>query len=362
MNIARACTIESTNTGLGALALVVVAAGCSRAADVRTKPAEAPIHVDTTVAQDREVPQEVTLTGVLEANERTQLAANATGRVLHVFVELGDRVAPFAPIVQLDARSAALSAREAAANVQNAADQLATYKKDCERYQGLLAKGAITQQEYDRAMGQCDTQTSSAEAARARAAEATQTVTDSTVRAPFAGKIAERFVHVGEYVRPDTKVVTLLADDPLRLRLTVPERDIFAAKEGQKVRFETAGIPGQSFEATLKFIGGEVREQTRDLVVEAVVDNRDGTLLPGMFVSAHLSTGQARLPVIPKKALVAGPTEPSVFVVDGDRVRQRLVQTGAPLGDDVSIADGLKEGDRVVLNPSSALSDGAPVN
>jgi membrane fusion protein (multidrug efflux system) len=264
--------------------------------------------------------------------------------------------------VQLDARSAALSAREAAANLQTAADQLATYKKDCDRYQSLLAKGAITQQEYDRAMGQCDTQTASAEAAGARAAAATQTVADSTVRAPFAGKIADRFVHVGEYVRPDTKVVTLLADDPLRLRLTVPEQDIFAAKEGQKVHFETAGIPDRSFQATLKFIGGEVREQTRDLVVEAVVENSDGALLPGMFVSAHLSTGHARLPVIPKTALLAGPTAPSVFVVDGERVHQRVVQTGAPLGDDVAIADGVKDGDRVVLNPSSALSDGALVD
>lgn len=341
---------------------LALASGCGRAAEVRAKAVQAPVHVDTATAQDRDVPQEVTLTGVLEANERTQLAANATGRVVRVFVELGDRVAPFAPIVQLDARSAALSAREATANVQTAAGQLATSKKDCERYQALLAKGAITQQEYDRAMGQCDTQTSSEEAARARAAEAAQTVADATVRAPFGGKIAERFVHVGEYVRPDTKVVTLLADDPLRLKLTVPERDIFAAKEGEKVRFETAGLPDRAFQATLRFIGGEVREQTRDLVVEAVVDNHDGSLLPGMFVSAHLSTGQVRLPVIPRKALLAGPTEPSVFVVDGGRVHQRLVQTGAPLGDDVSIADGLREGDRVVLNPSSALSDGALVD
>lgn len=346
---------------VGAVALVA-AMGCGRASDVRTRSSQAPLHVDTTTARERDVPQEVTLTGVLEANERTQLAANATGRVVRIFVELGDRVAAFAPIAQLDARSAALSAREAAANVQTAADQLAMYRKDCQRYEALLAKGAITQQEYDRATGQCETQTSSEEAARARAAEASQTLADATVRAPFAGKIADRFVHVGEYVRPDTKVVTLLADDPLRLKLTVPERDIFAAKEGQKVRFETAGLPDRSFQATLKFIGGEVREQTRDLVVEAVVDNRDGTLLPGMFVSAHLSTGQARLPVIPKRALLAGATEPSVFVVDGDRLHQRLVQTAAPLGDDVAIADGLKEGDRVVLNPSSALSDGAPVD
>lgn len=361
MKLARA----AVRRGLALCLLGAVCSGavaCGRAAEVKALAAELRTHVETITAEDREVQQEVTLTGVLEANERTDLAANATGRVVRVFVELGQRVTAGAPIVQLDARTAALTAREAAANVQNAVDQLAAYKKDCDRYQGLLAKGAITQQEFDRAMGQCETQTSSAEAARVRAAEATQTVSDSTVRAPFAGKIADRFVHVGEYVRPDTKVVILLADDPLRLRLTVPESDIFAVKEGLKVRFSTAGIPDQVFQATLKFIGGEVREQTRDLVVEAVVDNHEGALLPGMFVSAHLSTGQARLPVIPKKAILTGPTSPSVFVIDGDRVRQRVVQTAAPLGDDVAIADGVKKGDRVVLSPSSSLSDGALID
>jgi membrane fusion protein, multidrug efflux system len=361
MNLARARVagdLAFALLGVGSFGGV----GCRRAADVEVKPAEARTHVETTTAQDRDVQQEVTLTGVLEANERTDLAANATGRVVHVFVELGQRVPAGAPIVQLDTRTAVLTAREAAANVQNAIEQLAAYKKDCDRYQGLLAKGAITQQEFDRAMGQCETQTSSAEAARVRAAEATQTLSDSTVRAPFAGKVADRFVHVGEFVRPDTKVVILLADDPLRLRLTVPESDIFAVKEGLKVRFSTAGFPDRTFQATLKFIGGEVREQTRDLVVEAIVDNHEGALLPGMFVSAHLATGQARLPVIPKKAILTGPTSPTVFVIDGDRVRQRIVQTAAPLGDDIAIADGVKSGDRVVLNPSIALSDGALID
>jgi RND family efflux transporter MFP subunit len=341
---------------------LVFAAGCKRGDVASTSfDAGAKVHVEAALVQAKDVPQEVTLTGVLEAKERTDLSANATGRVVRVFVELGDRVPAGAAIAQLDARAAVLTAREAAANVQTASDQLATYQKDCQRYQGLLAKGAITQQEYDRAMGQCQSQTSSTHAAEARADEAKQTLTDSTVRAPFAGKIADRFVHVGDYVRPDTKVVTLLADNPLRLRLTVPERDIFAVKEGLAVRFETAGIPDKTFEATVKYIGGEVREHTRDLVVEAIVDNHEGTLLPGMFVSAHLTTGQAKLPVVPKSALVSG-TSPSVFVVDGDRVRQRVVQPGAAVGDGTSIIDGVKEGDRVVTNPPAALSDGALID
>lgn len=344
------------------LACAALGTGCHRDQAQRSSNSTTRLHAETVTAAVQAVPQEITLTGVLDANERTDLSANATGRVIRVFVELGQRIAAHGPIAQLDARSAALSQQEAKANVQSAVEQLSASRKDCDRYQRLLTKGAITQQEYDRAVGQCETQTASAQAARARAEAAGQTLTDATIRAPFAGKIADRSIHVGDYVHPDTKVVTLLADDPLRLRLTVPERDIFAVKEGLTVRFETAGLPNRTFQATVKYIGGEVRPQTRDLVVEAIVDNQGGALLPGMFVSAHLMTGKAQLPVIPRRALVDAGTTPSVFVVEGDRLHQRLVQTGTPVGDGIAIVGGVKAGERVVVNPASSMSDGALVD
>jgi len=343
------------------LVSVLALTACKGKEEAPQKAAPAREHVETVAAEKKRVPRELTLTGVLIANERTDLAANAAGRVVRVFVELGQRVPINAPIVQLDKRSAVLAAREASANVQTAVEQLSASKKDCDRYRLLLERGVITQQIFDRAMGQCQTQVSSEVAARVRVDQATQQLADSTVRAPFAGKIADRAVHVGDYVRPDSKVVTLLADNPLRLRLTVPESNIFAIKPDLEVRFETSGIPDRTFSAVIKFIGGEVREQTRDLVVEALVDNHDGALLPGMFVTAHLATGVSDLPVVAKQALVAGATAPSLFIIDGDRVRQRMVQLGPPSGELLSILDGIKAGDRVVLNPSNKLSDGTLV-
>ena len=343
------------------LVFVVALTACKSKEQAPQKPAAAREHVEAAAAEKKPVQRELTLTGVLVANERTDLAANASGRVVRVFVELGQRVPVGAPIAQLDKRSAVLAAREASANVQTAVEQLSTSKKDCDRYKLLLERGVITQQIYDRAIGQCQTQVSSEVAARVRVEQAAQLLADSTVRAPFAGKIADRAVHVGDYVRADSKVVTLLADDPLRLRLTVPESDIFAIKPGLEVRFETSGLPDRSFQAIIKFIGGEVRERTRDLVVEAIVDNHDGALLPGMFVTAHLATGVSDLPVVAKHALVLGATAPSLFIVDGDRVRQRMVQLGPPSGELLSILDGIKPGDRVVLNPSNKLPDGTLV-
>ena len=346
----------------GILVSLLSQSACNGHDEAKAKPPPAREHVEAVTAEQKQVPRELTLTGVLVANERTDLAANASGRVVRVFVELGERVPAGAPIAQLDKRTAVLAAREATANVQSAIEQLSASQKDCDRYQLLLAKGTITQQAYDRAIGQCQMQGASQMAARVRVEQAAQQLADATVRAPFAGKIADRAVHVGDYVRPDSKVVTLLADDPLRLRLTVPENQIFAVKPGLAVRFTSSGIPERSFLATVKFIGGEVREQTRDLVVEAVVDNHDGALLPGMFVSAHLSTGASYLPVVSKQALVAGASAPSVFIIDGDRVRQRMVQLGPPSGELLSVLDGIKPGDRVVLNPSNKLSDGTLVD
>jgi membrane fusion protein (multidrug efflux system) len=243
--------------------------------------------------------------------------------------------------------------------VTSAAAQLANAHADCERYVGLLAKGAITQQEYDKQHTNCETQTANAEAARARAAEATQSLSDASIRAPFGGVIAERFVHVGDYVHPDTRVVTLLVDDPLRLQLTVPEANVSGVHPGLVVTFTTVAVPGRTFQATIKFMGGEIRAATRDLVVEAVTENPDHVLLPGMFVSAQLPVGQITLPVVPESALLHHAENESVFVVTDHHLVERVVQLGPKAGDSVAIADGVRTGDLVVVAPPPGATDGA---
>jgi membrane fusion protein (multidrug efflux system) len=321
------------------------------------RPDAARAHVESALVEERQAPKMLTLTGVLDAEERTELAANAVGRVLRTFVELGQRVPAGALIAQLDTRAAALSKAEADANAASAAEQLASARSDCGRNEALLKKGAITKQEYDRGMSQCRLSISSVEAAQARAKSAVQTLSDASIRAPFAGVVADRSVHVGDYVRADTKVITLLVDDPLRLRLSVPEAFIPFAKAGVTVSFETVSVPDRSFEGTIKFVGREVRAQTRDLVVEALVDNHDRALLPGMFVTAHVPTGQALLPVISRRALVPLGEDKTVFVVVDGRLQQRVVQPGAVLGDSIAILDGLHKGERIVTDPAQA-SDG----
>jgi RND family efflux transporter MFP subunit len=339
------------------------AAGCARhAAKQETgKPVEARVKAETVVVGERTVAETVEVTGVLAADRRTDLAANATGRVVRTFVERGDHVAAGAILAQLDARSAALSQTEAKANEDSIAEQLQAVQTDCARDVALLAKGAISQAEYDKTSSQCRSQASSEEAARARAAEASRAVGDASIRAPFAGVVGERFVSVGDYVRPFDKVVTLLAIDELRLKLSVPERAIGAAHEGTVVTFETVSMPGHVYKGTIRYLGREVREGTRDLIDEAIVDNRDGALVPGMFVTAHLPTGESMRPVVPKSALV--PVEPAqaVFVVADGRLHERVVETGTTVDDGVAVLDGVTKGEHVVVHPTPDMLDGMAV-
>jgi RND family efflux transporter MFP subunit len=356
-----------TKTGAYVTLLLVSVAtggmGCARRATKEeiAKPTAGRVMAETALVAERTVPETLEMTGVLAADKRTDLAANASGRVIRTFVERGDHVKAGAVLAQLDARAASITEKEAKANEAVMSEQLAAVRADCARYETLLAKGAITQQEYDRTNSQCRSQASSEEAARARASEAARALGDTSIRAPYAGVIGERFVSVGDYVRPDSKVVTLLAIDTLRLRLSVPERALAAAHEGCVVAFETVSLPGHVYTGTIRYVGREVRETTRDMIDEAVVDNQEGALVPGMFVTAHLPIGEANRPVVPKSALVARDPAQAVFVVAEGRLQERVVETGAAVDESVAVLDGVKKGDRVVVHPTPEMLDGMNV-
>ncbi|HKP57875.1 MAG TPA: efflux RND transporter periplasmic adaptor subunit [Polyangiales bacterium] len=344
------------------VAAVAAAAGCQRKPPPEAKAATLPpVQVESALIDEHPVPKTLIVTGTLEADQRTELAANAAGRVTRTFVERGDHVKAGALLAQLDTRGAALGHAEAEANAKAITEQLESVRAECKRYAALRDKGAITQQEYDRQAVQCRTQASSEEAARARLAEAARVIQDAAIRAPFAGVIGERFISVGDYVQPNSKVVTLLVDDPLRLRLSVPEPAIPYAKEGTEVRFKVLSIPDREFTARIKYVGREVRPTTRDLIDEAVVDNRERLLLPGTFVTAELPTGNVNQALVPKNALVDAGGEHTVFAIVDQRLEQRAVHTGMSIDDRIAVSEGLKKGDRVVLNPKPDLKDGSPV-
>ncbi len=361
----RSSTLAHPLNLLGLAAVLVL--GCGRSvAETKTAPTTEPvaavIAVTLVPARDTKVPRVLTLSGTLVGAEQAQVAAGAAGKVLATYVERGSVVRKGAPLAKLDARIIAAQAQEAAAQVESLRAQQAQATLDCDRTQRMLDKGAISKADYDRAQTQCATAKWSLAGAEARKVQTAEALRDSDIRAPFAGMVVERAISPGEYVRPDSRVVTLVAVDALRVELTVPEADVTLVKQGAPITFRLASAQKDTvFRGQVRYIGPAVRQQTRDAVVEALVENPSHELRPGMFVTAELALGEQVLPTVPRSAVRVDGTERHVFVLSGDRLEERLVQVLDNRRPDVAIVHGIKGGEKVVALLTPEVRDGVQV-
>lgn len=352
------------NASLSFLAFAALAAGCGRSpggAKTAMQDSSPPVSVRLVPAQEIKVPRTLTLSGSLIGAEEAQVAAGAAGKVLSTHVERGSVVKKGAILVRLDARSVSAQAAEAAAQVASLKAQQAQAQLDCQRTEQMFAKGAISKADYDRQKTACETTKWSVSAAEARKNLTAQALSDSEIRAPFSGMVAEKFVSTGEYVRPDSRVVTLIDVDNLRVELTVPEADVAQVRQGQDIEFNSPAVKGKTVHGRIRYVGPSVRKQTRDSVVEAVVDNAGHDLRPGMFVTAELALGTQTLPAVPETAIRPEGTLRHVFTVQGGRLEDRLVQVSDPKGGLVPIINGLKAGEQVVAELTPDVRDGARV-
>jgi len=331
------------------------------AASQPAREASAPIHVQTATVAQRAMPEYLTLTGTLRAHAESDIAADANGKIVATYVERGQPVKRGQVIATVDSRSAALAATAAEAQARVAQSQLEEARRDCERVKHLLDTGAISQADYDRQTAACTSQQWSAAAAEAQQASATKLVGDANIRAPFDGLIGERYINVGQYVQPSTRIASVYAPDPLRLELTVPEANVGAVKQDMPVDFTVTAYGDQPFTGHVQYISPNIRESTRDLVVEALVRNADGKLKPGMFALAKIPLGDRVIPVVPLTAVIRDDTTARVFVVVDKQVQERLVQPGSTVGDVMAATSGIKAGETVVVQPGPDVRDGARV-
>ena len=351
------------------IALVCLVPGlpaCNKSADAAAAAlapeAAAPVHVTTAAVVEKPMPQLLTLTGTLRASAVSDIAADVSGKVVATFVERGQVVKAGQVIAVVDSRVAAFAATAAAAQARVAQSQLEEARRDCDRVKHLLDTGAISQADYDRQTATCTAQQWSATAAEAQQRSALTLAGDSSVRAPFAGTIGERYVNLGQYVQPSTRVASVYAPDPLRLELTVPEANVGAIKPDMLVHFTVTAYGERVFNGNVKYISPNVREASRDLVVEALVPNGDLALKPGMFAVAKIDLGDVPRPVVPKTSVQQDDTGARLFVVTGSQIQERLVQLGETVGDVTAIVEGVKAGENVVVAPGPDVRDGARVD
>ena len=321
---------------------------CKKKADEgAVKAPPAPLKVTFATVEEAASPEQLVLTGMITADQRSEVTADTQGKVLNVMVERGQRVKMGAAVVQLDVRTSALAAREAQANLAAARAQRELAEQECARTKQLLDKGAITRSEYDRQITQCTSALEQVSAAEARTQMVMKSVADGIVRAPFDGVVAQRSVTPGEFVAPGKPLFTLVDDDPLKIELSVPEASVHAIKEGLEVELRAVAAPERTHKAKVTRIGAEIG-RTRSLIVEATLE-KDSGLVPGMFAEARITTGQVTRPVVPKAAVVRRGKTQHVFVVVKGEAQDRIVQT-APTVDPAKLAiiQGVAKNDTVV--------------
>ena len=375
------------------LLAAALAVACDRAgADSPATPADAAvISVSTVEVVEQPIKRFIRVSGTLTAQEEADVAAEVAGRVVATPVERGSRVGASDSLVRLAAAEGEAQAIEAQANaaqieapfavesvpeVASARANVQLARSEFERARTLHAQKLLSQSEFDQSSAKTEAaerqydmarntaaqQYQSLLAARARVTLAQKALSDTTVRAPFAGVVGERFVSVGDYVTRGTKVATVMRVDPLRVELTVPEQFVAAVATGRTVTFEVDAYPGETFVGQVRYVSPSVVASTRALTLEAIVPNTANRLKPGFFATAQIEQA-SMLPglLVPATAVRTVSGTARVFVVNGDRVEERVVMVGQAVGERVEITSGLKAGERVVGSGVDRIVDGVRV-
>lgn len=360
----RSYRLPALGLTLGFVAL----AGCkkpeSASEATATKPeliALPPVKVETGTVEHQKMPRFLTLTGSIAADRQSDIAANVSGRVTNTYVERGMPVKLGQIIAVVDSRAAGFQAAAANAQSQAAQTQVQLAKQDCERADTLFSQGAIAKSEFERLKTQCTAQLYQANAAQANADLANKVAGDTIIRAPFDGIIGERFVNVGEYVQPPTRVASIFAINPVRVSLSVPEPAVALVKEGQELQLSVSSFPGKTFPATVRFVSPALRANTRDLIVEANAKNDAGELRPGMFATARLAVGEEEQPTVPVGAIKADGTIKRLFLARNGQAFEVVVQTGVEKEGRVAVLEPLSAGDKVIVSPPPGLQDGSSI-
>jgi membrane fusion protein (multidrug efflux system) len=349
------------------LMILAFAAGCARSESAENSPAPAKaapaaaVKVTTAPVQIQKMPRYLTLTGSIMADRQSEVAANVAGRILQANVERGQKVSSGQILAVVDSRAAGFTTEAALAQSKAAETQQKLAQADCDRADALYAKGASSKAEYDRMKSQCESQVYTASAARANADLAAKNLGDTHIRAPFDGIVGERYVNPGEYVQAASKVASLYRIDPVRIQVSVPEAATPLIKQGAMLNVRVSAFGERDFPATVRYVAPTLRPSTRDLLVEAVADNKDGALRPGMFATVQLLVGEADQPTVAADAVQVEGTTRRIFLSRGGQAWEMVVRTGATRQGRVAVLEPLAAGEQVILKPPPGLHDGSAV-
>ena len=324
---------------------------------------ERAVNVRVWTTENRSLRPFVESIGTLNPYEIVNVSSELDGILKTIHVDEGSPVTPGQVIAEIKETDYQLAVEQAMAILKQAEAALANAKLEHQRKESLYKEELVTKQLFDDIVARLAVAQGDVERAKAGLDLAKEKLTKTKIHAPMAGSVKEKKVTAGDYIRNGTFLVSIIRTDLLKLSFSVSEKDVGSLRAGQDVSFAVDAFPGREFRGQVKTIYTSLEEKTRSLQVEAVVANTDQSLKPGLFARVTLYTGPARGTIVaPITALLYDNSATKLFVVEGDRAKERQIKIGRKYGEFMEITEGLKEKEIVVTVGQNNLMEGVLVN
>jgi membrane fusion protein (multidrug efflux system) len=318
-----------------------------------------PATVSTMVVEEDEWQPTLSSVGNIRAFRGVDLSAETGGAVLDVFVKSGMDVKKGDLLIQLNDASdiAQLNSFKAMADLARVIN---------ERDKQQLAIQAISKNVFD----------TSAADAKSKAAQVEQQaalVAKKSIKAPFSGRVGIIAINPGQYVNAGDKMLTVQTLDPIFVDFTLPQGTAGMIQVGQEIEMKTDAFKDAGFKGKITAVSPKVELNTRNMQIEAIVNNPDKKVLPGMFANVTINLGnRVKYLTLPQTAITYNPYGSTVFIArKTDRMdkqgkplieaEQVFVTTGLTRGDQVAIVKGLEPGVMVVTSGQLKLKNGTPL-
>ena len=316
-----------------------------------------PTAVTTIFAKRETWPSTLNVIGTGQAIQGVTVSADLPGTVAKINFDSGKPVRAGDVLVELDTRQERAQLAEAEADRDLA-------RINYGREQQLVKEGVVPKSDYDNAFAQQKN-------TEAKVGEIQATIDRKTVRAPFSGTLGLRQINLGQYLAAGQAIVPLQSLNPIYVNFGVPQQDAQRVQVGRTLQVTSDDLPGVQFKGRVTAIDSVVDQTTRNLQIQATLENPGGKLRPGMFVQVAVGVGASRdVITLPASAVAYAPYGDSVFVVSDMKdpkgqsykgVRQQFVKIDGTRGDQVAVVSGLNPGDEVVSSGAFKLRNGAPV-
>jgi len=288
-------------------------------------------------------------TGSLSAAEGITVTPDVSGRVTNIFFKSGTYVTKDTPLIQLYQKIVQ-------AQLDKAKSQLALDQANLARFTALYKKGYYDKADLDKAAAIVEIDIANVNSTRAQ-------LEQTTIKAPFSGRLGLRQISIGDYLSPGSAVVDLQSIDPIRVDFNVPEIYLGQIKIGDKTTITSRALKNQVYTGIIYAFNSKVDPNSRMLGVRANVPNQNHLLVPGTFVEVTVYFGRPDiLMMVPQTAIVYSLEGNYVYLMKNHKAVKTPVTLGQKLDDNrIIVVKGLQVGDPVITGGQEKLHDGAAV-